>query len=119
MPRRAPVLALAAVLAGMSTPVTAANWWPLRGAYAVTGAHALNPPPGEPDDTHYRIQLRGASAAALYDHMKVSPVRDPCTGGRLKRIGQMRCVLFPKDHSYECDFSIDIARQRIDRGLSC
>jgi len=65
------------------------------------------------------LQLTGGAARDLYRAMKAAVVRDECTGASLKQVGDMRCRYYANNKRYECDFSIDIARQKIDYGVPC
>lgn len=108
-----------AVFAGVALAANAAEWKPLTGTYAITERSLLDPGAEEPRDTHFRLQLRGAAASDLYQAMKTAAIRDECTGASLKRVGDMRCRYYANDKHYECDFSIDIAGQKIDYGVPC
>lgn len=96
-----------------------ADWKKLEGIYAVTAEGYIDPMESEPKDSHYRIQLKGSSAKDLYQSMKVETVKDECTGGMAKNINNMQCLYFKAGKSYECHFSINVARQKIDYGVAC
>jgi hypothetical protein len=97
----------------------AADWHPLKGTYAITASSPLDSAEGEPKDSHLRIQLEGRAARDLYRAMKGREVKDECTGGQMRRAGEMRCVRHARPERYECDFSIDLLRQRIEYGVPC
>ena len=94
---------------------------PLSGQFEIAGATAVDPPPGEPRNTHLRVHLTGDSARALYEHMKVGPEEHPCGDpeGLSKSIGGMTCLRRHADGGHECWFAIDIAEQRIEGGWAC
>ena len=91
----------------------------LTGTFTLQGETVIDPPPQEPRDTHMLIVLNGASAKSLYQSMKSKAAPDACAGnGTLaKTVGGMRCT--KSGTRYECDFSIDIARQAIKAGQAC
>jgi hypothetical protein len=96
-----------------------AEWNSISGIYAVTAENLIDPGESEPRDSHYRIQLKGGSAKALYQAMKVSPQIDECTGASAKTVGEMQCLYFEGDGDYECHFSLNIAEQKIEYGVVC
>ena len=96
-----------------------ADWKSLNGTYAFTSNGYLDPADDEQQDSHYRIQLKGNSAKDLYEAMKVKAVKDECAGDLAKNIGNMQCLYFQRDSSYECHFSINIAKQVIEYGIAC
>ena len=51
--------------------------------------------------------------------MSVEPIEDECTGGMAKHIQHMQCLYFAGDETYECHFSINIAKQEIEYGIAC
>lgn len=114
------ILGLCAAIATCTLPSTvlAADWKPLQGQYAIT-AQNLEPAENEPLDTHFRIQLTGVTAKKLYDSMKVPEKKDECTGAVKRVVGQMRCLRFENSKQYECDFSVNVMKQRIEYGVSC
>ena len=103
----------------VSTSAFSADWKNINGIYAVTSKGYIDPSEDEQKDSHYRIQLRGKSAKDLYTAIKVKPVIDECTGGMAKNIGDMQCLYFKEGSKYECHFSIDIAKQKIEYGVAC
>jgi len=97
----------------------AAEWKPLSGIYAVTAENYLDPAEGEPDNTHYRLQLDGAAAEDLF-HALPSPVSmDECTGTKQKISGDMKCLYYEAESRYECAFSINLQENRIEYGVAC
>lgn len=115
--RRAAVLALTALSAAL--PAHAADWKPLQGSYAITPENYLDPSDAERKDSHLRFQLTGRSARDLFAAMKVAPIKDDCTGGMAKRVGEMKCVQFKEPGRVECSFSIDVMARKIGHGVAC
>jgi hypothetical protein len=111
---------LVTLLAIFISPVTlSADWRNIDGIYAVTSRGYLDPSEDEQKDSHFRIQLKGKSAKDLYAAMKVKPVIDECTGGMAKNVAEMQCLYFKAGSNYECHFSIDIAKQKVEYGVAC
>ncbi len=96
-----------------------ADWKKIEGIYAVTPKGYLDPAENEQKDSHYRIQLKGLSARDLYTAMKVKPILDDCTGGMAKNINEMQCLFYKDTVTYECHFSINISKQKIEYGVAC
>ena len=61
-----------------------AEWSEIEGIYAITAENLIDPAENEQKDSHYRIQLTGASAKDLYTTMKTDPVDDECPGRMFK-----------------------------------
>lgn len=112
------LLAITFLLA-ISSVAFADDWKDLTGIYAITAEDYLDPPTGQKDNTHFRLQLTGDSAKDLYNSMSVEPIEDECTGGMAKNIQHMKCLYFAGDQTYECHFSINIAEQKIEYGIAC
>ena len=110
---------LVAALWGCLCLAQAADWKPIQGTFAVTSATLIDPADTERKDSHIRIQLTGRTARDLFAAMKAAPVKDECTGGVAKRIGEMQCVQFRAQGRYECSFSVDIMAQKIEYGVPC
>lgn len=98
---------------------SAADWRPIQGTFAVTAKNYLDPAETERRDSHYRIQLTGRSARELFLAMKVPQSKDRCTGAAEKRVGEMQCLYYKSQNRYECSFSIDVMRQKVEHGVSC
>ena len=92
---------------------------PLTGSLEIGGATPVDPPADERQDTHLRLVLTGASAKALYQRLPVRAVTDACLGAgtQSKVVDAIRCTRTGSRH--ECDFSIDLATQRLQRGQAC
>ena len=106
-------------LVALASLVQAADWKPIQGTFAITPAAYLDPTDAEHKDSHIRFQLTGRSARDLFAAMRVTPTKDECTGGDAKRIGDMQCVQFKEQGRYECSFSIDVMKQKIEYGVAC
>lgn len=91
----------------------------LEGRFRISGINA-DPTPQTPHDSHVIVYLEGDSARSLYEAMKVAPQTKACGPRNLqhKIIGGMDCALDPAKSTYQCDFALDIANQRID-ALAC
>ena len=105
----------------LSFPIiaTSSDWKDISGIYAVTAESLIDPGEDDPSNSHYRIQLKGDSAKALFQAMNVEPRIDECTGASAKSIGEMQCLLFENSGTYECHFSINIDEQTIEYGVVC
>ena len=93
----------------------------LTGTYAIAGKEAIDPPPGQPEDTHLQLFLEGAAARDLYHAMKVEATPDECTGpdARSKFQGGIACTMHAGGRDYECSLAIDIAGQKLDPVYAC
>lgn len=95
---------------------------PLRGEFALHGETIIDPPLGEPQDTHMGFYIDGEAAKQLYNAMKVKPVPEACekgSGVMEKVVGEMSCLKQPGGKRYSCTFAIDIANQKIKRETAC
>ena len=86
----------------------------LTGTYAIAGKEAIDPPPGQPTDTHLQLFLTGDSARDLYRAMKVKEVPDECIGheARSKFQGGIACTKHAGGKEYECSLALDPSRAR-------
>ena len=93
----------------------------LTGTYAIAGKEAIDPPPGQPTDTHLQLFLTGDSARELYQAMKVKEVPDECIGhqARSKFQGGIACTKHAGGKEYECSLAIDIKAQTLDAIYAC
>lgn len=82
----------------------------LQGEYEFHGRTRVDPPPGEPHDTHLGLVLEGAVARDLYRRMRVRSVRDPCLddGSRSKIQGPLRCSEMASGRHWRCEFAIQL-----------
>jgi hypothetical protein len=79
---------------------------PLNGEYYFAGKTLIDPPDDEARD--------------LYSAMKVPAKADRCEPEKLiKVIGGMQCTSGAHGKTFECDFAIDIANQRIAGATVC
>lgn len=93
---------------------------PITGYFDITGRTAVDPPPNEPRDTHFRVHLTGESAKALFENMKVDVNPQVC-GDRPEREEKRKgATLCSTDYRvYECFFAINIEEQTIEGGWAC
>lgn len=108
-----------ALMAASIPDLSAADWKPVTGTYAVTAKNYLDPSEEEPKDSHIRFQLSGATAKDIYSAMKVKEKPDECTGAMAKQIGEMQCLFYKKETKYVCTFSLNMAQQKIEYGVAC
>ena len=94
----------------------APTWLNMNGVYVMTN---ISPKRGEGMDTHMMFQLESTQAKDLYTAIKSVEKLDKCTGAKAKRIGNMICLHYERQDTYECHFSIDIHKQKIEEGLPC
>ena len=108
------------VLVAASIPnLWAADWKAVKGTYAVTAKNYLDPPEEQAKDSHIRFQLSGDTARDIYLAMKAVEKPDQCTGATAKQIGEMQCLFYKNEKKYACNFSLNVARQRIEYGVAC
>jgi hypothetical protein len=116
------LLPLALVALAASPPLMAlepANR--LSGTYAFGGRTLVDPPPGEPRNTHLYVVLEGSAARELYRRMNARAVRDECLddGSLAKTVGRMQCTQLAHAKGYTCAFSLNLAEQKIEGGVVC
>ena len=94
---------------------------PLKGSLVIRGATIVDPPPEEPGNTHAEFIIDGPAAQALFEAIKAPAREDECLGdGSIsKRAGNVACIRRADSKAYECDFSLDLVKQRIDIGRAC
>ena len=92
----------------------------LAGEMFIAGATLVDPPPGEPADTHAYLSLTGSAARSLFRALKAPEMPDACLPGRkMKSIGPIHCSVGAKPGDARCDFGIDLARGITAPGLVC
>ena len=93
----------------------------LSGTYAIAGKDAIDPPPGQPADTHLQLYLDGSAARDLYRAMKVKAMPDDCigAGAHSKFLGGIACTELEGGKKYECSLAIDIQGQKLDPVYAC
>ena len=93
---------------------------PLTGQFDLTGRTAIDPPPSEPRDTHFRVHLTGESAKALFESMKVETKPQVCGDHPEREEKRLGATLCSTDYRvYECFFAINIEEQTIEGGWAC
>ena len=97
------------------TAIADGDWKVLEGIYAVTGTYTSD----VDKNSHFRFQLSGQAAKDMYFAMGATAVVDECTEAESKSIGDMQCLFYKVDNLYECHFSINIAKQKIEYGVTC
>lgn len=114
-------IALILSLACTALPIHAQQFKPLAGEYSIGGQTVIDPPPNESHTTHLYVALAGNTARDLYNNMRVTTISDACgePGALLKSIGNMQCTRDADGKDYQCNFAIDIAKQRITGGGAC
>ena len=116
------VIAACLLLAAIAIPASSQDGaQKLTGTYAIAGKEALDPPPGQPQDTHLQLFLDGAAARDLYHALKVKATPDECTGpGALSKFqGGIACTMQAGGKEYECSLAIDLAGQKLDPVYAC
>ena len=93
----------------------------LTGSYMLAGKDAVDPPPGQPQDTHLQLYLDGDAARDLYQAMKVKAMPDECIGhdAHTKFQGGIACTMHAGGKDFECSFAIDIKNQKLDPVYDC
>ena len=117
--KRATVLTVAVVLAAAVHAASPPR--PLTGTYMFTGKTLVDPPPSEPQDTHFVVTLDGAAARDLYQKLKATPRRDACLddGSMTKRAGDVQCTATVKPKGHVCTFALDLAQRKLAAGAVC
>jgi hypothetical protein len=87
----------------------------LQGEYRFHGKTLIDPPPGEPADTHLGLVLEGPAARELYRRLKTPSVRDLCLddGSRSKTQGALRCTELAAGKGWRCEFGIQLDSPRL------
>jgi hypothetical protein len=119
-----PLAAFAAfvLLAALAIPAASQdNTKKLTGSYAIAGRDAVDPPPGQPKDTHLQLFLTGGAARDLYNALKVKAVADECLGdgARSKFQGAIACTMQAGGKQYECSLAIDLRQQKLESAYAC
>ena len=93
----------------------------LTGSYAIAGKVAVDPPPGQPKDSHLQLFLSGSAARDLYNALKVKAVADECLGdgARSKFQGAIACTMQAGGKDYECSLAIDLQQQKLESVYAC
>jgi hypothetical protein len=115
-------LALLVLAAAFTAPASSQDpYKALTGTYAIAGKEAIDPPPGQAQDTHLQLYLTGSAARDLYRAMKAKPMPDECLGhnARTKFLGGIACTMRAGGKDYECSLAIDIQGQKLDAIYAC
>jgi hypothetical protein len=107
--------------------LTAAAWdasaqdtSPLRGELFITGKTPIDPPPGEPKNSHAYLTISGSAALRMYRAMRAKEEPNECeTGKKLKRAGSLSCSVTRDGKAATCDFSVDLIKGALDDGRPC
>lgn len=108
------VAGVAGRTAAAQTPVQ------LRGEVFIAGKTPVEPPPGEPKNSHVYMTVTGPAALQIYRRMAARPEKNLCEEGKtLKRTGALSCSVGPGGRDAACDFAIDMIDGRLDNGRPC
>lgn len=101
--------------------IAAEDYRPLDGQYRIWGKTLVDPPAGEPKDTHLYLYLKGGAAKELFESMHVGTKRDECRndGSLTKIIGNTQCTSSSNGKVFECWLGLDIKNQRMALGVVC
>ena len=113
------LLATIALVTG--TPVSAAEYQPLNGSYAVAGKTLIDAPASEPQDSHFYVDLEGDAARDLYAALKAKPQAGICgaAGDLTKRAGGVQCTQVKGGKEFHCAFGIELRTQQVVPGVVC
>lgn len=114
-------VALSLSVAGsMAQQASAQDSLPLRGEAFIAGKTPVDPPPGEPKNSHAYVTIAGPAALRMYRAMRAKEEANACeTGQKLKRAGALACSLAKDGRSAACDFSVDLIKGTLDEGRAC
>ena len=92
----------------------------LKGELFLAGKTPIDPPPGEPKNSHAYVTLTGPGALQMYRAMKAKAEPNLCEEGKtMKRAGPLMCSVSRDGRSASCDFSIDLIQGTLDDGQPC
>jgi hypothetical protein len=93
----------------------------LNGSYCFHGQTLIDPPPGEPQDTHLGFILEGEAARDLYRRLTVKAETDPCLddGSLSKTQGGIRCTELAGKSGWRCEFAIRLDQQTVIADGAC
>jgi hypothetical protein len=112
------VLTAAALV--VAVPAFAQDAIPLKGDVFIAGKTPVDPPPGEPKNSHAYITVTGPAALRLYRTMRGKEGKDACEeGNKVKRAGSLSCSLAKNGRDASCDFSLDLIKGALDSGRAC
>jgi hypothetical protein len=120
MMNRLCVIALIASTFAFATLALAAGG-SLNGSYELGGKTLIDPPDGEPQDTHLRLFLEGGAARDLYAALKVQEVEDECLadGSMTKSQGGIACTRHADGHTFECSFAVNLKSRAVEGASAC
>lgn len=105
-------LRLLAVCAGVIAlgAASAQPTGPLRGEFRFHGETLVDPPPGEPPDTHLGLTLEGPVAKMLFQRLRATAERDLCLddGSLTKVRGPLSCTELAGGQGWRCELAIDL-----------
>jgi hypothetical protein len=118
---RSPEIAVAATLLLFATATAQAQQsTPLRGEMFLAGRTPVDPPPGEPKNSHAYATVTGPAALRMYRAMPATEEENSCEEGKkLKRAGALRCSISANGRTATCDFSIDLIKGALADGRPC
>jgi hypothetical protein len=109
-----------ALLAPLPSGASAQEAVPVKGEVFLAGKTPIDPPPGEPKNSHAYVTLTGPGALRMYRAMTAKEEKNLCEEGKtLKRAGPLACSLSRNGRSASCDFSIDLLKGALDEGQPC
>jgi hypothetical protein len=93
----------------------------LNGSYELGGKTPIDPPDGEPQDTHLRLFLEGGAARDLYAALDVKAIEDECLadGSMTKSLGGIACTMHADGHTFECSFAVNIKSRTVEGASAC
>jgi hypothetical protein len=110
-----------AVLAQAVLPALAQEARAIEGVVFIAGRTVVDPPEGEPRDTHAYVTLKGAGALEIYRAMRAAEEDDLCRGEgwKMKIVGPIVCSHDAASGATECDFSLDVSAGNLAEGRAC
>lgn len=88
---------------------------PLEGEFQLGGGLEHN---GEilPGVSHLYLSVKGDAAKRLYDALPAEAFDDPCTGYRVRALGNVGCYEVETGKKYFCSFSVNLERGAVEAG---
>ena len=97
----------------------AADWKEIQGLYSIEGQSDQKLERKDNKTQQYTIQLVGSSAKDMYTRLKSKEKMDECTGALLKKQGAIHCLFYERAKEYECNFSINLRKSKIEKAETC
>ena len=112
---------LATTLLCIAAGAGGADYPALHGSYRLGGATLIAPAAGEPQTTHFYVDLQGRTAHDLYDALDAKAVAGVCgePGDLTKRSGGVQCTKAQGGKEYYCAFGIELKTQKVVSGVVC